>query len=219
MPAHLLSALTRPLQRLPRRLRIALTTRPLAYWSLTGLVAAVVGYAVFGVVTAAEATRAGYGSTTPVVVATRGVEPGTPLDASNTTVRELPAALVPDGALAALDTGATAATALVAGEVVNTTRVGRGGDGPVSALLPDGTRGLAVPVDEGSLPLRPGDRVDLVAAVTAGLGGTARVVATGAPVAHVGERVVVVAVPTVQLPDVAQALADGRVILALSAGP
>jgi shikimate 5-dehydrogenase len=86
-------------------------------------------------------------------------------------------------------------------------------------MLPDGTRGLAVPRDESSLPLRPGDRVDVVAALTVGAGGAARLVAEGVAVAHVGERSVVVAVPAERLVDAAQALADGGVVLALSASP
>ena len=101
---------------------------------------------------------------------------------------------MPDGALTALPDGATANATLLAGEPVHRRRIGRAGDGPVAAMLPDGTRGVAVPRDESSLPLRPGDRVDVVAAFTVGAGGAARLVAAGVTVAHVGDRSVVVAV-------------------------
>jgi hypothetical protein len=76
-----------------------------------------------------------------------------------------------------------------------------------------------VPRDESSLPLRPGDRVDVVAAFTVNPGGAARLVAAGVTVAYVGDRSVVVAVPAERLVEAAQALADGGVILALSASP
>jgi Flp pilus assembly protein CpaB len=219
MSSHVSPTLSRRWQRLPRRLRIALATKPLAYWSLTVLVAGTVGYAMYSIVASADATRAEFGTMQAVVVAVQDVEPGTALDTTNTEVRELPAALLPDGVLTALPRGATANTTLVAGEPVHRRRIGRAGDGPVAAMLPDGTRGLAVPRDESSLPLRPGDLVDVVAAFTVGAGGSARLVAAGVTVAHVGDRSVVVAVPVERLVDAAQALADGGVVLALSASP
>ena len=219
MSSHVSPALSRRWQRLPRRLRIVLATKPLAYWSLTLLVAGTVGYAMYSIVASADATRAGFGTMQAVVVAVRHVEPGAALDASNTEIRELPVALLPEGVLTRLPGGATANTTLLAGEPVHRRRIGRAGDGPVAAMLPDGTRGLAVPRDESSLPLRPGDRVDVVAAFTVGAGGSARLVAAGVTVAHVSDRSVVVAVPMEQLVDAAQALVDGGVVLALSASP
>jgi Flp pilus assembly protein CpaB len=209
--------LVRTLARLPRRLRILLRTRPLAHWSLTALVAAALAYAVHGVVAAADAERARFGSTTPALVATGPIAPGEVLDAGNTALVDLPVALVAAGSLTARPEGAAARTAIAAGEVVNGVRVGRGGDGPVAAALPDGTRGVSVPLGDAALPLRVGDRVDVVAAITAGVGGAARVVAPGATVAYVGDGAAVVAVTTVELAPVAQALADGGVVLALSA--
>jgi Flp pilus assembly protein CpaB len=206
------------LRRLPRRLRVALATRPLAYWSLTALVAAGVAYAAFGVATSAAEARAGYGTVVPTLVATAAIAPGQALTDDDTEIRVLPAALVAVGALHSRPPGGVASQPIAAGEPVVALRVGRGGDGPVAALLPDGTRGIAVPADGTGLPLRPGDHVDVVAAVASGAGGAARVVAHDAVVAHVGDRSVVVAVTVADAPAVAQALADGAVVLALSAG-
>jgi Flp pilus assembly protein CpaB len=211
------AAFARHLQRLPRRLRIALTTKPLAYWTATLLVASAVAYAVYGVVVSAEAARSAYGASAPVLVARHDIEPGTALDETNTEVRELPLALVADGVLHALPAETTVSAALMAGEPVHRQRVGRAGEGPVASVLPDGTSGLAIPRDETSLPLQPGDRVDVVAAVTTVGGATARVVTAGATVAFVAERAVVVAIPAEHLTDAAQALTDGGVVLALSA--
>ena len=206
-------------RRLPRRVRVVLATRPLAYWSLTALVAAGLGATLYGVAASAAATRAQFGTLVPAVVASRAITPGEALDAGNTEVRSLPAALVASGTLTSLPAGAVASAAIASGEPISPLRVGRGGDGPVAALLPEGTLGISVPVDEGGLPLRTGDRVDVVAAVAAGGGGEARTVASGALVVHVGTKAVVVAVTVAEAPPVAQALADGAVVLALSAGP
>lgn len=207
------------IRRWRRRLRVVLATRPLAYWSLTALVAAGVGATVYGVAASAEATRAQFGTMVPALVAARAIEPGEALGSANTRVRELPAAAVASGTLSSLPAGAVASAAIAEGEPIGALRVGRGGDGPVAALLPDGTRGIAVPTDEAGLPLRTGDRVDVVAAIAAGTGGEARTVASGALVVHVGAKAVVVAVSVAEAPPVAQALADGAVVLALSAGP
>ena len=43
-------SLSRAFTRLPRRLRIALTTKPLAYWTATAVVAGLTGLAVHAVV-------------------------------------------------------------------------------------------------------------------------------------------------------------------------
>ena len=50
-----------PRRRLPRRLRVLLATRPLAYWSLTAVVAVALGATVYGVAASAEQTRARLG--------------------------------------------------------------------------------------------------------------------------------------------------------------
>ena len=208
-----------PRRRLPRRLRVLLATRPLAYWSLTAVIALALGATVYGVAASAEETRARLGVSKEAIVATRAIAAGEALDGTDTEVRVLPAGVVAAGTLASLPPGAVAAAAIAAGEPVNRLRVGRGGDGPVAALLPDGTRGIAVPVGPDGLPLRPGDLVDVVAAVAAGNGGAARTVAAGALVVHVDDKAVVVAVGAAETTAVAQALADGAVVLALSAGP
>jgi Flp pilus assembly protein CpaB len=198
--------------------RIALTTKPLAYWSLTVLLAGATGWGVYGIVAAAAETKAGYGATTPVLVASRSIAPGAVLDATNTVLRHLPAAVVPAGVLDAPAPGAIARTELMAGEPVHRRRVGRAGESAIAAVLPDGTSGVPVPLTEAALPLQPGDRVDLIATVTAAPGGAAHVVTDDATVAYVGEAVAVVAVPTADVPAAAQALADGGVVLVLSAG-
>ena len=82
-----------------------------------------------------------------------------------------------------------------------------GGRG-LAALLPAGTRALAVPRAAGTPPLEPGQRVDLVS-------GGATVV-EGATVLAAEESGVTVAVPTGAAPLVADAVAAGTVTLLLA---
>lgn len=207
------------LRRRLRRARLSLSARPLAFWLVAAAAAGAVGLAVHSVVRSAEATRHAYGRLRPVVITTRGVTAGELLDASNTEVADVPVALVADGALAVLEPGTVAASALAEGEAVLALRVGRGGVSPVAALVAPGRRALALPMGEVALPLQIGDRLDVVAAVLGGAGGAAGVVAAGASVVHVEPPAVVVSVAADEVPAVAQALADGGVVLALSADP
>lgn len=91
------------------------------------------------------------------------------------------------------------------------------GRGP-AALLPPGTRGLAIPdAPTGRPPFEVGDRVDLVATIESadGVAETA-VVAVGVLVVAVGDEAVTVAIPTDDLATVVEALVTGAVTLALA---
>lgn len=192
-----------------RRVHLLVTTRPLAYWAVMLAVAVGLAALVQGSLSAAASARASWGTTTEVLVATRDLRPGDALDAAAVEPRRLPIALVADGVLTRLPAGAVVAAPIAAGEPVHGLRVGRGGASPVAALLPPGTRGVAMPRPEG-LPLAPGDRVDVVASLT----GT--IVGERAVVVAVAERAVVVAIPLEALGAVAAAVADGGALLALA---
>jgi hypothetical protein len=67
----------------------------------------------------------------------------------------------------------------------------------VAALLPPGTRAVAVPTGEASAPVRRGDVVDVLASFdpsTTGSGEPTVAIAAGALVVDVGDGVVTVAV-------------------------
>jgi Flp pilus assembly protein CpaB len=184
-----------------------LARRPLAYWSVTLAVGAVAATLVHGVVTTAEAARHQWGTLRPAVVATAAVTPGGVLDATNTAVRSLPAALVPATALRALPAGSVASGPLAAGEVLVPERLGRAGRSPVRALLADGTRGVAVPAPAAAgLSLRVGDVVDIVGPALDVGGGT---------IVEVTDATAVVAVPARDAAAVARAVAAGSVSLML----
>ena len=194
--------------RLSRRLRLALATRPLVYWSLTIAVAGGTAMVVQRATADAAATRQRWGETRPTVVATRPVAVGEILGPANAEVRAVPIAMRPDGVLDALPAapGPAVASALAAGEIVTAARVARAGRSDVAGVLPEHRRGVAVAVPDG-LPLQPGDVVDVV--------GGAGIVAADASVVRVGEQVAVVAVTEAEAPAVARAAADGDAVLVL----
>ncbi|MCU1378191.1 MAG: hypothetical protein JWN29_1174, partial [Acidimicrobiales bacterium] len=136
--------------------------RPLPFWLLAGLVAVATAALVGHLVADAAAERDRWGTLRPTVVATADVDGGERLTAGDVTVRRLPAALVPAGALRSLPAASLAAVDIHAGEAVLAARLVGPGSSAVAARLPAGTRGVAVPSGSG-LPLEVGDRVDVLA--------------------------------------------------------
>lgn len=163
---------------------------------------------------AAEAARAAWSTTAAVVVATRDLPAGAVLDPGDLDVVGLPDAVVPDDAVfgdPSAVVGATVRAPIVAGEAVAASRLGAGELGPTAALLPAGWRGVAVPVGAAP-PLRPGDRVQLVAVAGGpGSGDPALVVADDAEVLVVEDDTLTLAVPDAEVSDVVAAVARGLV--------
>ncbi len=168
--------------------------------------------------TAAAAARADWGRTVPAVVAVDDIEAGDALSGA-TEVRDLPAAVVPDGALTSLDGDESARAALYAGEIVVAARVAPDGLTGVAAAVPDGHRAVAVPTQPGAAPtLSVGDLVDVLVAVDPAFSGGVPpgfAVAEAAPVIDIGDEAVTVAVPRSASPRVAFAVSQGLVTLAL----
>ena len=169
------------------------------------LVALGLGVATFLVVRPALAPAPGVGSLIEVAVAARPVSAGAMLVAADVQVARLPAGALPDSEPAAAPVGQTARVDLVPGEVLLAARLGPRG---LAALLPAGSRALAVPRAAGTPPLEPGQRADLLA------GG--RVVVASASVLAVDDSGTTVAVPEAAAPVVAEAIAAGAVALSLA---
>lgn len=214
----------KPARPLPRRRRgpvLALRRRPRLWWALVAVLALAVGTAVASAVERADAARRAWGTTVPVVVATEAIAPGDALSAAVLAVEKRPAALVPDSALRALPADRVAGAAIAAGEVVVAERLaGEGLRGP-AALLPPGTRAVAVPAERGlTPPVAVGDAVDVVVA----LGGSGEdrggappgfTLVEAARVVAVSDEAVTIAVPRADTARVAVALGSGVVTLAL----
>jgi len=163
-----------------------------------------VGVATFLIVRPALAPPPG-GSLVEVPVLARRVPAGTTLVAADVRTARLPADAVPDGEPAVAPAGRTARVDLVPGEVVLASRLGPRG---LAALLPPGSRALAVPRAAGTPPLEPGQRVDLLA--------SGRLVVAAASVLAVDDSGTTVALPEPTAPVVAEAIAAGTVTLSLA---
>jgi Flp pilus assembly protein CpaB len=206
----------------PHRLDVALALRrrPRHRRALMTGLAVLCGLAVMTVVQRAEEAAAAWGRRVPVLVATRDLDAGDPLDAGNTRVDHHPEPLVPDGAMRALPDDGRLAEPVYAGEVVRQERLAPGGLSEVAARLPDGTRAMAIPVEPGHAPvLVIGDRVDVLVALpveTAGAGPPGFALADGVPVVDVSDAAVTIAVPADTAPRVAVAFGAGAVTLALT---
>jgi Flp pilus assembly protein CpaB len=144
---------------------------------------------------------------------------GTTITADLVTVRTLPAAAVPEGALREPPVGRTAAADIVLGEVLVDARVAPDGLRGVAALLPAGWRALAVPSTSAGLPpLAVGDVVDVLVSLPPDVVGDADptfTVAEAARVVDVGEQAVTVAVDGADVARTAFAVTHGSVTLAV----
>jgi len=124
---------------------------------------------------------------------------------------------VPAGALGRVGRGRVVRSAVLRGEVVLGRRLAAPDVGGVAALLPEGTRAVAIPADEGDAPpLLVGQRVDVVAVAADDGGPAAGVIAAGALVVDVAEHAVTIAVDAEAVPRVVSALAAGAIALALA---
>ncbi|HEU5151579.1 MAG TPA: SAF domain-containing protein [Iamia sp.] len=204
-----------------RPLRPRLPRRALPWYAAAALLTVLTAVFVHGALQRATASEAAYGATQPVVVATTAVAVGDTLDPSVATVRSLPRAVVPDGALAELPDGRRSLVALARGEILLHDRVsGSDAAGPAGLLAPD-QRAVPVPIAVPGLPLAVGDRVDLVAGGAPGggvdgdlpIGPTEPdVVAADALVLVAEEETVVVAVPAPVAAEIAMALTTGPLV-------
>ena len=189
--------------------------RPLVYWSVVGLLLVVT---VIGVARQSDRQRQlseTYGELREVPVAVALIRPGEPLGAEAVRWEKRPAAGVPPGAVTDLAEGALAAAAIYPGEVVHTERVAGSGSGLSSRLAP-GVAAVSIPTTYGVPPVRPGDRVTLVAVFdtfAAEATPEARAVARHATVMEVDEDAVTVAVRISEVESTVTALVWGAITI------
>ena len=182
------------------------------FWTVSVVLAAFTGLAMFRMVAVASEAAARYGSLERVPVVVRSVGVGSVVGSGDVTWRAVPRAFVPRGGAARAVVGRVAVAPLVVGEVVVEDRLAPRGLRGAAALVPPGMRAVSVRPDPVVPSLRVGDRVDVLATV----GDTpAAVVARTAVVVEVDHDRVTVAVPAADAPSVAYALTRGAVTLAL----
>jgi Flp pilus assembly protein CpaB len=191
--------------------------RPVVRRTLVTVVALVTGVAVASALRSADAARRGWGTARPVAVATRDLAVGDVVTAAATDVHDLPEAVVPPRALGLPPVGAVVRHPVVAGEPLVADRLAPLGLTGPAALVPAGSRALAVPVGPlGAPPLEVGDLVDLVGVLPPESGGSVgEPLASTVPVVAVDEGTATVAVPREDAPGVADALVQGAVVIAL----
>ena len=198
-----------------------LARSPLAYWAAFVALAAFTAFTVAGQVGRAEAQAARYGRLRPVVTATRAVEVGSVLRPADVVVRSMPAAFLPEGSLGATSAvvGRTVVVPLFPGTAVVAAHLAPEGLEGLAALLPAGARAVAVPTGGASVPLRRGDRVDVLATFDPPPAGEDPTfpVAEAALVVDVGPEAASVAVAREEAVRVAYAVAAGVVTLVVTA--
>jgi Flp pilus assembly protein CpaB len=199
----------------------------LPFWGAAVVLAVLTAVSLSGVL--AKADR--FGPVRPVVVVQRPVRAGAVVGDADVGMAGVPGRFVPVGAVARRSSvvGRAALVDLMPGEVVVGPRMAGLGVAGVAALVPPGRRGISVPAGDGGVPVRVGDRVDVLATFEgeAGLGGAGGVaptaptvaVARGALVVDVREGAVTVAAVVAEVPRLAFALARGTVVLALVPPP
>ena len=194
--------------------------RPLVYWGAVVLLVALTVIAAARQSDRQRQLEATYGEVRRVPVAVSLIRPGEPLDSGTVRWERRPAAGVPPGAVSDLAEGQVAAAAIYPGEVVHTERVaGRGGG--LSSRLPPGTAAVSVPVSYGVPPVRPGDRVTLIAvydSLAADAAPEARPVARGATVVELDEDSVTVAISETEVEPTVSPLIWGAVAI-VAVGP
>lgn len=202
----------------PLRPLLALRRRPRAWWAVVASLAVGVGAWVGSITSGAQEASSRWGQGVAVLTLVRSVAAGEAVDPQDVQVTRRPAALVPAQAVAQLPEAAVARVDLVEGEVLVAPRIASASSA-LAAVLPQGSRAVAVPVEPGSAPpLQPGDLVDVVVALApeAAEGGPPGfTLTTGALVVDVGEQAVTVAVDPGDVPRIAVALGAGAVSLAL----
>ena len=168
-----------------------------------------------------EARAAAAGPGTPTVVAAVDLPRGSTVEAGDVSVRFMPVAHRPPGALASVEqaAGRMLAADVVAGEPVTAARLATRG-GPVAAMVPPGLRAVPVPAAFPAGLLAPGDRVDVLATFAAGQPHTEAVVEGAEVLSILGpEDTAFEGVTNVVLivsPDAAERLAYARSFAELS---
>ena len=145
--------------------RRRLPTSAVAWFAGAGLAAAAAFVTVRVQASRIEASRPDVGPPSPVLVAATDLPRGSTIGAGSLRTVDVPATLVPPGALVALDqaAGRVLVAGLAEGEVVTATRLAVGGTGPVAAQVPHGLRAFVLPVGPPAGTVGSGDRVDVVA--------------------------------------------------------
>lgn len=211
-----------------RRLRMRWRRSAIAWWACAAGLALVTGLVVDASLGRLAAVESRFGGARSVPVVVVAVAEGDVVPDGAVEVQMRPAATLPADAVARDAVGRIALVPLIPGEVLVVSKLAPHGLRGAAALLPPGTRALAVPSGPGGRPpAAVGDRVDVLATFADAASGpngeptgdpTVLVVASALVVAIDREAdTVTIAVPAADVPAVAYAITAGVVTLALTA--
>lgn len=190
-----------------RRVRRSRLLRP----ALAAAIVVITGVITADALSGASEVQRAYGERRSMAIAEQDLEIGHVIEAEDLVERELPVAVVPSDPVAD-PIGRVVLEPIVAGEVVVSRRVSESaGSGP-AALVPSSRRAIAIERSPLMPPVRPGDRVELLAV---GSGARASIIARRGLVIEAGNESVTVTITEAELPAVARAILEGTVILAL----
>jgi pilus assembly protein CpaB len=144
----------------------------IAWFAGAAVAAAGAALAVHAHVASLEANRPDLGVPTSIVVAATDLARGGMLAVDSLAVVQVPAGLVPPGAVTSPESlaGRVLATDLAEGEALTETRLAGAGSGPIAALVPPGLRAFVLPTGPPAGTVRPGDEIDVLATYGANAG-------------------------------------------------
>jgi Flp pilus assembly protein CpaB len=168
-----------------------------------------------------EARAAASGPGIPTLIAEVDLARGVTVGSDDVSIRSIPEAFRPPGALASVEqaAGRILEADLVAGEPLTAPRLG-GGGGPVAVMVPPGLRAVPIPAPTPAGLIAPGDRVDVLATFAAGQPHTETVVERAEVISILapdpGAFEAVTSVVLVVSPETAERLAYARSFAELS---
>lgn len=194
---------------------------PIGYWLGVIAAAALAAAIVASSVRTSSRVTAALGPLVRVPVAAIALAPGDAVGDGDVRWARLPRRTLPKGAIADEPVGHTALVAVLEGEVLMQAKLAPWGVRGPAALMPPGTRAVAVPHGPAVPPVAPGDVVDLLATIVteAEAGAPSEptfVVAEAALVVEVGDDAVTVAVAAADASRVAFAITAGTITIALT---
>jgi Flp pilus assembly protein CpaB len=209
-----------PLAARPRRVSLRrLRRHPLVYWLLAGLLAVGAAWSMNATTSRARAVESSLGRTVQAPFARHALDRGAVIEAGDIEWRAAPVGLLPAATADDVE-DRTVVEPILEGEPVADTRLAPEGARGVRALLPPGTRAVAVPTDLAAPPIEVGDRVDLLAAFDlagTGLPDDSTVAARDALVVAVSDEAVTVAISEREAGRAVVAVTTGAVAVALVA--
>ncbi|HUS61209.1 MAG TPA: SAF domain-containing protein [Acidimicrobiales bacterium] len=207
-----------PLASVVELVRRILRRAPVGYWLAVMTASVMAAAIVVSTVKASERAATTYGDVRRVPVAAVPLAPGDEIDDADVRWILVPSAFLPAAAVAQEPVGHALIVAVAQGEVLLESKLAPWGRSGAAALMPAGTRAIAVPNGPAVPPVELGDLVDLLATVATEAPGDEPTffVARDAIVVAVDDDAVTVAVAIDDASRVAFAITAGTITLALT---